>query len=322
MWAASEDAWLDADPIPDLLSELISDDVTTTVESYITNGLPAITTVSETTQDRDLETQLTDLEDAIESISDNIDASADFKATSRGSAGGYAGSTTKRPRVAELTVLRKSYHPMIDNDLDREALDSDLHVLEADANYWHTNAGWEDTSQHRHSDATLPKQDDELSGTLPGEAFDVSDERGPGYDILDPVGWALRDPLVEPDTPYTYPNTTHLTPVPIEAKSVTDPDDPTFRFSVNQFRRALDFVTASNDTGRSIPYVILLLTVEQPDENTFDASICGRRILRNRADVYNLLPDSVIGDETDSAERQGVHDLLTDLLRGGKFVIS
>jgi len=122
--------------------------------------------------------------------------------------------------------------------------------------------------------------------------------------------------------PPTKPDTTHLTPVPIEVKSVTDPDDPTFRFSVNQFRRALDFVTASNDTGCSIPYVILLLTIEQPDENTFDASICGRRILRDTGDVYDLLPDSVIGDETDSAERQAVHDLLTDLLRGGKFVVS
>lgn len=322
VWAASEDVWIDADPIPILLSELTPGDATTTLESYITNGPPATRTASETTQDRDLETQLTDLEDAIESISDNIDSSADFKATSRGSAGGYTGSTTKRPRVAELTVLRKSYHHLIDDDIDRETLEADLHVLEADANYWHTNAGWEDTTQHRHSDAELPNQKDELSGTLPGEAFDVTDERGPGYDILDPAGWALRNPSSKPDTPYTYPNATHLTPVPIEVKSVTDPDDPTFRFSVNQFRRALDFVTASNDDGRSIPYVILLLTIEQPDEDTFYASICGRRILRDREDVYDLLPDSVIGDETDSAERQVVHDLLTDLLRGGKFVIS
>jgi hypothetical protein len=140
-WAASEDTWLDTEPIPTLLDELIPGDATTTLESYITNGPPATRTVAETTQDRELETQLTDLEDTIESISDNIDASAEFKVTSRGSAGGYTGSTTRRPRVAELTVLRKSYHHLIDDDIDREVLDADLQVLKDDANYWHTNAG-------------------------------------------------------------------------------------------------------------------------------------------------------------------------------------
>ena len=320
LWAERTEEWTEHDIVSRMLSELTeTDEKMEILKRKITSHQTANREYETADTDRDLETRIT-LSGADFAI-DTADASADsFSASSRSGAGGYSGAITERPRVAELALLRQVYRRLSETGIDQNTLLADLRAVEDDQHYWHTNGGWEDVEQLKHSlEKGLPDSSDELTGTIPAEAFDVTDERGPGYDILDPTG----STVLAGEGQYEHPDTELLAPVPVEVKSVSNPENPSFRFSVNQFRRAINFVTEGQGTGPSIPYVILLLVVEGTD--SFETSVCRRHVFTSVEDAYDLLPDDIVGGtstENPIAEIESVDKLLMEYIRGGSFIIS
>jgi len=154
-----------------------------------------------------------------------------------------------------------------------------------------------------------------LADSFPGEAFDTTDEPRVGYDILDPTGAILPPDYRPPEAAEGGP-TLHLDPVPVEVKLVSSLDAPGFRFSVNQLRRALSFVSC--DDGSHRPYVIALVALTELD-GRYRCEGYRTIVLNDAAAVYDLLSVDI---SPDSVEGSALDRVIQDLVRSGHFIIS
>lgn len=236
-------------------------------------------------------------------------------AAERNSASTYTGSSGDSPRVAELVVLKRVYQALTDSDISRTEAERDLAVLRNSNNYWHTNPGWNELDETRGSEYPSLDSLESLDNSFPGEALDTTDEPRVGYDILDPTSALIQSedgprPSLEED------KEVQLDPVPIEVKLVSSLDTPGFRFSINQFRRALSFI--SSDSGPHRTYIIMLVALDERD-GLYKCEGYRSIILEEAADVYDLLSVDI---GTDSLDESVVTHVIQDLVRSGHFIIS
>jgi hypothetical protein len=246
------------------------------------------------------------------------------------SGGGESGDgpinqTGDQPRVAELDVLQRSYEALYETDLPLETIQAQLAAMRRDShNYWRPVDGW--TDYDRFAVDALPTPDElGQSGTeFPMRAFDITDEGDAGYDILDLTGWAIRqasDVSATSEgvelTPYQDPDT--LTPVPVEVKSV-DPDRPSFKFSLNQYQRAYQFVTPVGEYG-SLPYVLCLVDVslsETADAPRYRVDPYDTIIITCPSDLRQLLPSDLSPNDNETL----IDTLILETIYGGDLMIS
>jgi hypothetical protein len=231
--------------------------------------------------------------------------------------------TGDHPRVAELNVLRRSYVALYKADVSLDQIQKKLATMREDTdNFWRPERGW---TGHAIFDADELPAPDELGQPgkpFPTEAFDITDEGDAGYDILDLTGWAIRQvaDLLVPDAgidldPYTKRDT--LTPVPVEVKAV-DPASPSFKFSLNQFQRAYQFVTADGEHGR-VPYVLCLVAVsETGGDPKYSVDINDIIVVTCPADLRQLLPSEL----APNANEEVVDTLILETIYGGDLMIN
>jgi hypothetical protein len=245
----------------------------------------------------------------------NTPAPVDVHAAERNSASTYTGSSGDSPRVAELLVLKEVYQQLLDSDISRAEAEADLADLRESDNYWHTNPGWSELDNTTGSEYPTLDSLESLDNSFPGEAFDTTDEPRVGYDILDPTG-ALIQSNDGPGTSFKERDSLQLNPVPVEVKLVSSLENPGFRFSVNQFRRALSFI--SSDSGLHRPYVIALVALKESD-GVYWCEGYRPIILQTPAEVYELLSVDVTAE---SLEESAINRVIQDLVRSGHFIIS
>jgi hypothetical protein len=149
------------------------------------------------------------------------------------------------------------------------------------------------------------------SDDAPRLAFVAADERGPGYDILDITGrvaGTAGDKSVQP--------------TPVEVKAMTGDAPYTVRFTVNEFRRALEFVR--ND----VPYRIQLVRVEGDNVSSLDSMSVTPApgvTFWTPADLYAYLPDlnlPAVEDVPDDVVDSIVATTLERTIRGGYLRIT
>ena len=242
--------------------------------------------------------------------------------------------TTNQPRVAELSVLRGGYTALCDSGVTFDEIDSRLTDLQADDNDWRTDDGWNKYKQFagRFENNALPAPE-ELGTSeteYPTVAFDITDEGIVGYDVLDPTGWSVRRASdlsvssVDIDLePYLDPSS--ITPVPVEVKSV-NASNPRFKFSLNQYGRAYDFVTSDGDSSSDksnsdVPYVLFLVEVTEyvttTDETRYTVDLVEVIVITCPADLRQLLPANLNPDENGPV----IDTLILRVLRGGDLII-
>jgi hypothetical protein len=107
--------------------------------------------------------------------------------------------------------------------------------------------------------------------------------------------------------------------VPIEVKSV-DSSNPSFKLSLNQYRRAYDFVTPVEDDA-AVPYVLVLVGVSTYDqeggEPRYRAEPYDVIVITCPADLRRLLPSDISPNENATV----IDDLILRVLRGGDLII-
>lgn len=247
-----------------------------------------------------------------------------------GSDNGPISQTGDQPRVAELSVLTRSYEALYEawggTDLTLDTIQAQLSAMRwDDRNFWRPEDEWEDHDIFPIDELPEPDELGKPEVEFPIEAFDITDEGIAGYDILDLTGWAVRrgDDDSEPSeddelAPYRDPET--LTPVPVEVKSV-DPDSPSFKFSLNQYQSAYQFVTPEGERG-SVPYVISLVEVSQDGsdegEQTYEVSPYDTIIITCPSGLHQLLPSELSPDEHGDI----IDQLIRKTIYGGDLMIS
>lgn len=243
---------------------------------------------------------------------------------------GPISQTGDQPRVAELSVLTRSYEALYEawdrTDLTLDTIQAQLTAMQwDDRNFWRPEDGWEEHDIFPLDELPEPDKLGQSEAEFPIEAFDITDEGIAGYDILDLTGWAVRQgdegsKTSEDDelAPYRDPDT--LTPVPVEVKSV-DPDSPSFKFSLNQYQSAYQFVT-SEDERCSVPYVIYLVQVSQEEsdevEQIYEVSPYGTIIITSPSDLHQLLPSELSPDDHGDI----IDQLIRKTIYGGDLMIS
>jgi len=149
------------------------------------------------------------------------------------------------------------------------------------------------------------------SEDAPRLAFVAADERGPGYDILDITG---RTTGTASDR--------DIQPTPVEVKAVTGDAPYTVRFTVNEFRRALEFV--QND----VPYRIQLVRIEGEEIDSLDSlsvTPAPGVTFWTATDLYAYLPDldlPAVEDVPDEVVDSIVATTLERTIRGGYLRIT
>lgn len=260
-------------------------------------------------------------------FSENLDGDLTATLRSHNSSGGRPSieQTTDRPRVAELAVLRAAYAALCEMDASIDEIESQLTALEEDENdnYWRTDGGWRQLEKFNLEILPNPKELGRAETEFPTVAFDTTDEGEVGYDVLDLTGWSVRcagevSPTTEDDLD-VYRDATTLSPVPVEVKSVNS-SNPSFKFSLNQYRRAYDFVTPVGGDA-AVPYVLLLVEVSASErdggETTYSVEPCEAIVITCPADLRRLLPARLSPNENENI----IDDLILNVLRGGDLII-
>lgn len=263
-------------------------------------------------------------------ISSDGDGDTGGSSGGEGSDSGPISQTGDQPRVAELSVLTRSYEALYEawneTDLKLGTIQSQLIAMRwDDRNFWRPGDGCDDHEIFPLDELPEPDELGQPEVEFPIETFDITNEGIAGYDILDLTGWAVRqgDDDSEPSkddelAPYRNPNT--LTPVPVEVKSV-DSDRPSFKFSLNQYQSAYQFVTPEGERG-SVPYVIYLVEVSQetPDEGeqTYRAIPYDTIIITCPSNLHQLLPAELSPDEHGDI----IDQLIRKTIYGGDLMIS
>lgn len=233
--------------------------------------------------------------------------------------------TGDQPRVAELKILERSYDALYEafdeDELSLETIQAQLAAMRRDYhNYWRPEDGWRDYDIFGTDELPAP---DELDRGVefPIKAFDITDEGDAGYDILDLTGWAVRqanDVLVPEGVELTsYQDPATLTPVPVEVKSV-DPNRASFKFSLNQYQRAYQFVTPVGEYG-SVPYVLYLVEVSESEtDGEYTVDPYDTIIITCPSDLRKLLPAELSPNENETL----IDRLILNTIYGGDLMIS
>ncbi|GAB3678383.1 sacsin N-terminal ATP-binding-like domain-containing protein [Halopiger thermotolerans] len=201
---------------------------------------------------------------------DNASAGVSGRIQSRDAGYGSGGSSelTDRPEFAEEVIFASVCSQLQtwakETDDWQQRLGEHLQpiVNESSPCPWHNPGRCSDLNRLEQTPRRLAKRlldsieagQTTRSDDPPRLAFVAADERGPGYDILDITGrvaGTAGDKAAQP--------------TPIEVKAVTGDAPYTVRFTVNEFRRALEFVR--ND----VPYRIQLVRVEGGDIDALDS---------------------------------------------------
>lgn len=257
-------------------------------------------------------------------------STSDFTVTQRSDGGSGAAptinQTSDQPRVAELAVLHSAYAALHETDAPFDEIQSQLGDLQSDENNnWRTADGWQKFNDFDSESLPDPEELGKSDAEFPTVAFDITDEGLVGYDILDLTGWAVRrasDVSASPESvdlePY-YDDST-LSPVPVEVKSI-DSSNPSFKFSLNQYRRAYDFVTPV-DGDSAVPYVLFLVEVDtyeqESGEQRYRIQPYDVIVITCPADLRRLLPSDLSPNEHDTV----IDDLILRVLRGGDLIIA
>lgn len=238
--------------------------------------------------------------------------------------------TGDQPRVAELSVLTRSYEALYkawdETDLMLDTIQDRVKKMQDDdPNFWRPEDGWEVHDIFPLDELPEPDELGQSEAEFPIKAFDITDERIAGYDILDLTGWAVRqgDDDSTPsgdDELAPYRDSETLTPIPVEVKSV-DPDSPSFKLSLNQYERAHQFVTSEGERGFA-PYVIYLVDVSQEKssegEQTYEVNPYDTIIITCPSALHQLLPSELSPDE----HGEIIDHLIRKTIYGGDLMIS
>lgn len=232
--------------------------------------------------------------------------------------GGMSNSTTLAPRAAELLALKSVYAGVDERDLTPDDVKDAVAKLRRDAYLWHYDSTWENLPRLPEDSFPRPDELDALDETYIHALCDTADEPIVGFDVLD-----LTGTLVPTDSPElnsksaaavetdAYPD--DINPVPVEVKCVSDLSQPRFRFTTNQVRRALRFV--SSETLPQRPFLLQFVQLSSGDDGyTFEGS--SARVLARPADVYDVLGIDISGKD------DAIEELLTELVRSGHFQIT
>jgi hypothetical protein len=252
------------------------------------------------------------------------DGSLDSELTANlrsGDAGGGGLSieqTSDQPRVAELAILRDAYAALHEADHSIDQVESKLDEMKQNENFWRTADGWHQLETFAAD--SLPSPDDlgKSEREFPTVAFDTTDEGKVGFDVIDLTGWAVRqacEASSEDICIEDYCDASTLSPVPVEVKSV-NATNPSFKFSLNQYRRAYDFVDGDDST---VPYVLFLVEVSEKEgsDSGYGVEPYQVIVITCPADLRRLLPSELSPNENDSV----IDDLILRVLRGGDLII-
>jgi hypothetical protein len=304
-------------------------EVRSIIEQFVVEGdLPTDTTTSGTKQRQreafaGFKNQVTSLK-TDEVLTDGtalVEDTAPVAASSGGGASGGGGTSyTGRGEQAEVYVMGQVLYRLQDwltagtprsrlgTLLDEFSERYDAQLDSATPYKWHVQSRWNDELRplfERGFDPSPYLDLSELSSTetelrnLPFiQLINVTQEQGPGFDVIDPFG-----PLSAPD----YNSDGTLPFLPVEVKAVHD--DRRFRFTTNEFRRCQAFVTAG------IPYAIRL--VEMPDAD-----------VQNWADQAKVVSEYLFGDHwldpeqmLPGDENKTVSDAIAAHVRGGYLTL-
>jgi hypothetical protein len=126
----------------------------------------------------------------------------------------------------------------------------------------------------------------ELGETMLFKLLDVSQEDGPGFDMIDPLG-----PM---DDPASIDN---LAPAPIEIKAVGRTPPYSIRLTTNEYQQCLNFVRTDGQR-----YILRLVYVPESEDRVADAQMVREIVLESESD----LRAHISRDEFEQKVRQGV----------------
>lgn len=107
------------------------------------------------------------------------------------------------------------------------------------------------------------------------QMLDVSQEDGPGFDMIDPLGPTLQDDTADRE----------LASSPIEVKAVGRDPPYSIRFTTNEYQQCLKFVTTPDRD-----YVLRLVYVPDSDNRVANATLQQDIVLESKADLRELIP--------------------------------
>ncbi|MFC6943130.1 hypothetical protein ACFQE8_24755 [Salinirubellus sp. GCM10025818] len=105
--------------------------------------------------------------------------------------------------------------------------------------------------------------------------LDVSQEGGPGFDMIDPLGPTPQDETADRE----------LASSPIEVKAVGRDPPYSIRLTTNEYQQCLKFVTTP---GRD--YVLRLVYVPESDNRVANATLQQDIVIESKADLRELIP--------------------------------
>jgi hypothetical protein len=126
----------------------------------------------------------------------------------------------------------------------------------------------------------------ELGETMLFKLLDVSQEDGPGFGMIDPLG-----PMDGPDS------IDSLAPAPIEIKTVGRTPPYSIRLTTNEYQQCLNFVRADGQR-----YILRLVYVPESEDRVADAQMVREIVLESESD----LRAHISRDEFEQKVRQGV----------------
>lgn len=247
-----------------------------------------------------------------------LDDSTSIRASRRSEKPGtLSDSTTNAPRAAELLVIKSVVEDVVDTDLTPATVETAVETIQNDPYQWHYSSTWDGlpdlpAGSFRSLDK-VARPDVSYLHVL----CNMADEPIVGFDAMDLTGGLVPEDASElaaagAATVHCDAYPAGVNPVPVEIKCVGDVTQPRFRFTTNQARRALQFV--SSDQGPQRPFLLQFVELSET-ESGYAYENGAAKVLARPADVYDLL-----GLEIDG-EGDTVETLLTELVRSGHFQI-
>jgi hypothetical protein len=126
----------------------------------------------------------------------------------------------------------------------------------------------------------------ELGEAMLFKLLDASQEDGPGFDMIDPLG-----PMCGQGSPDS------LAPAPVEIKAVGQTPPYSIRLTTNEYQQCLNFVRTDGQK-----YILRLIYVPESDDRVADAQMVREIVLESEGDVR----DHISRDEFEKKVRQGV----------------
>lgn len=152
---------------------------------------------------------------------------------------------------------------------------------------WHKDNVWEEILDLLESDLTKDDieerflswrtdlEQESLDNAPLFRILDVSQEGGPGFDMIDPLE----------QTPQDETANRVLNPSPIEIKAVGREPPYSIRLTTNEYQQCLNFVTTPERN-----YVLRLVYVPESDNRVADATLQRDIILKSKDDLRQLIP--------------------------------